>query len=91
MEDDSRFAVRVAADLPIHKIPVAHIEHAMVVRFDFWVGHCHTYSLPLVEVYRKNAEGRFELFEARADDTVELASVGVLLAVRALYANPLDR
>ena len=48
-------------------------------------------SEPLVEVYRKNAEGRFELFEARAGDAVELASVGVSLAVRALYVNPLDR
>ena len=48
-------------------------------------------SEPLVEVYRKNAEGRFELFEARADDSVDLASVGVLLAVRTLYANPLER
>jgi Uma2 family endonuclease len=46
-------------------------------------------SEPLVEVYRRNAEGRFELYEVRADDTVELASVGVLLAVRAIYANPL--
>ena len=48
-------------------------------------------SEPLVEVYRKNAEGRFELFEARADESVELASVGVSLAVRTLYANPLER
>jgi Uma2 family endonuclease len=46
-------------------------------------------SEPLVEVYRRNAEGRFELYEVRADDTVELASVGVSLAVKALYANPL--
>ena len=43
----------------------------------------------MVEVYRRNAEGRFELYEFRADDTVELASVGVSLAVRAIYANPL--
>ena len=34
-----------------------------------------------MEVYRRNAEGRFELYEFRADDTVELASVGVSLAV----------
>ena len=46
-------------------------------------------SEPVVEVYRRNAEGRFELYEFRADDTVELASVGVSLAVRAIYANPL--
>lgn len=46
-------------------------------------------SEPLVEVYRRNAEGRFELYEVRADDTVELASVGVSLVVKARYANPL--
>ena len=46
-------------------------------------------SEPVVEVYRRNVEGRFELYEFRADDTVELASVGVSLAVRAIYANPL--
>jgi Uma2 family endonuclease/predicted nucleic acid-binding protein len=44
---------------------------------------------PLVEVYRRNAEGRFELFECRGGDTVELASIGVSLAVRTIYANPL--
>lgn len=48
-------------------------------------------SEPLVEVYRRNAEGRFELFEARLEDTVDLASVGVSLSVRAIYANPLER
>jgi Uma2 family endonuclease len=46
-------------------------------------------SEPLVEVYRRNAAGRFELYEARIDDHVDLASVGVTLSVRALYANPL--
>lgn len=40
---------------------------------------------------RSNAEGRFELFEARLDDAVDLASVGVSLSVRAIYANPLER
>lgn len=47
-------------------------------------------SEPLVEVFRRNAEGRFELFEARADDPVELVSVGVVLSMRTLYANPLE-
>src|SRR6266581_3735522 len=42
VEDDSVFVVRIAAGLPVHKVPVADIEHAMVVRFDFWVEHCHT-------------------------------------------------
>jgi hypothetical protein len=42
-----------------------------------------------VEVYRRNADGRFELYEFGGDDTVELASVGISLAVRTIYANPL--
>lgn len=46
-------------------------------------------SEPSAEVYRRNAEGRFELYEFRAGDAVELASVGVSLAVAAIYANPL--
>lgn len=45
---------------------------------------------PLIEVHRRNAEGRFELFEARLEDPVHLASVEVTLSVRALYANPLE-
>jgi hypothetical protein len=46
VEDDRGFAVRVAADLPIHQIPVANIEQAMVIRFDFWIEHPHTNALP---------------------------------------------
>lgn len=44
---------------------------------------------PLVEVYRRTAGGRFELFEARAGETIELASIGARLDVDAVYANPL--
>jgi Uma2 family endonuclease len=44
---------------------------------------------PLVEVYRRNEQGRFELFEARPGEPLELSSVGAALDVRALYENPL--
>jgi Uma2 family endonuclease len=44
---------------------------------------------PLIEVYRRAESGRFELFEARAGETIEIASLGVRLDVAALYANPL--
>jgi Uma2 family endonuclease len=46
-------------------------------------------SEPLVEVYRRNSEGRFELYEFHAGDSVALASIGISLALDALYANPL--
>jgi Uma2 family endonuclease len=44
---------------------------------------------PLVEIYRRNAQGRFELIEARLGERLELASVGVTLDVRAIYEDPL--
>ena len=44
---------------------------------------------PLIEVYRRTEGGRFELFEARSGETIELASIGVRLEVSAVYANPL--
>jgi Uma2 family endonuclease len=44
---------------------------------------------PLIEVYRRTAGGRFELFEARAGETIELASIDAQLDVNAVYANPL--
>ena len=37
MEDDRGLAARVAADLPIDEVPVADVEHAVVVRLDFGV------------------------------------------------------
>lgn len=46
-------------------------------------------SEPLIEVHRRNERGHFELFEARAGEHVELASLGVSLEVRAVYENPL--
>jgi Uma2 family endonuclease len=46
-------------------------------------------SEALVEVFRRTGEGRFELFEARAGQTVELASIGAALDVSAVYSNPL--
>ncbi len=45
VEDDSGFAMRVAADLPIDKMSIANIQHPLVVRFDCWVEHCHINSL----------------------------------------------
>ena len=44
---------------------------------------------PLIEVYRRAESGRFELLEARAGESIELASIGVTLDVSAVYANPL--
>ena len=48
MEDDSGFAVRIAAGLPVHKVPVADIEHAVVVWFDLWVKLSHVFSVNVV-------------------------------------------
>ena len=45
---------------------------------------------PHVEVYRRNESGRFELFEARAGETLELTSIGAVVAIDEIYANPLD-
>ncbi len=45
---------------------------------------------PLIEVYRRAESGRFELLEARAGESSDLASIGVTLDVSAVYANPLD-
>lgn len=44
---------------------------------------------PRIEVYRRNEHGRFELFEARRGEQIELASVGAVLDVAAIYENPL--
>lgn len=45
---------------------------------------------PLIEVYRRTAGGRFELFEARSGEAIELASIGARIEVSAIYANPLS-
>ncbi len=44
---------------------------------------------PRVEIYRRNEQGRFELFEVTLGQPLELGSVGVTLDVRAIYDNPL--
>jgi len=45
---------------------------------------------PLIEVYRKNQRGRWELaVEARAGEIAELASVGAVVSVDGVYADPL--
>lgn len=45
---------------------------------------------PRVEVYRRNEHRRFELFEAVAGETFELAAIGATIAVDEIYANPLE-
>jgi Uma2 family endonuclease len=42
-----------------------------------------------IEVHRKNADGRFELFEFQSDDQVELRSAGGTISVASIYDNPL--
>lgn len=42
-----------------------------------------------IEVYRRNEQGRFELFESGPGQSVELSSVAVTLDVGAIYDNPL--
>jgi Uma2 family endonuclease len=44
---------------------------------------------PLIEVYRRNERDHWELVEARAGTRIELGSLGVVLDVDAIYANPL--
>ncbi len=44
---------------------------------------------PRIEVHRRNEAGRFELYEARAGERVELASVGCMLVVDEIYFDPL--
>jgi Uma2 family endonuclease len=45
---------------------------------------------PLIEVYRKNERGNWELVaEAREGAIAELVSVGATLDVSAVYKNPL--
>lgn len=47
---------------------------------------------PLIEVFRKNAAGKWELAEeGHKGDLVPLTSVGVSLSVDDVYANPLGR
>jgi len=44
---------------------------------------------PRVEIYRRTESGRWELLEARAGESIEIAALGVRLDVSAVYANPL--
>jgi len=44
---------------------------------------------PRIEVFRRAEIGRWELLEARAGETIEIASLGARLDVSAVYANPL--
>jgi len=44
---------------------------------------------PRIEVYRRNDECGWVLYEARAGEQLELRSIGVALDVEAVYENPL--
>ncbi len=44
---------------------------------------------PLIEVFRRNERGHWELLEARAGATIELSSLGITLDVDTIYADPL--
>jgi Uma2 family endonuclease len=46
-------------------------------------------ATPRIEVYRRNAAGRWELFEFGAGAVAEFASVGCTLAVDEIYRDPL--
>jgi Uma2 family endonuclease len=45
---------------------------------------------PRIEVYRRNDEGGWVLYEARPGERLELRSIGVSLDVSAVYENPLE-
>jgi Uma2 family endonuclease len=45
---------------------------------------------PRIEVYRRNNEGGWTLYEARLGEKLELRSIGVSLDVTAVYENPLE-
>ncbi len=42
---------------------------------------------PHVEVHRRNSAGRFELFEWRAGETIQLASIGISISLDSLYRD----
>lgn len=44
---------------------------------------------PRIEVYHRNESGRWELREATAGQTIEVASIGCVLSVDEIYADPL--
>jgi Uma2 family endonuclease len=44
---------------------------------------------PLIEVWRRNERGFFEIVEARKGERAQLRSIGIEIDVDAVYANPL--
>jgi Uma2 family endonuclease len=44
---------------------------------------------PRIEVHRRNEAGRWELYEAGAGETIELASIECRLSVDEIYRDPL--
>lgn len=45
---------------------------------------------PRIEVYRRNDDGGWVLYEARPGQHLELRTVGVMLDVNAVYENPME-
>ncbi|MGH7295287.1 MAG: Uma2 family endonuclease [Polyangiaceae bacterium] len=66
-------------------VKAAHYRHISSLREYVLVSQTE----PHVEVHRRNEAGRWELFEYRRGDVVELASLGCSLAVDELYRDPL--
>jgi hypothetical protein len=46
-----RLALRVAAGFPVHEVPVADVEHSLVVRLDRRIELVHVVTLPLQPVW----------------------------------------
>lgn len=42
-----------------------------------------------IELHHRNEAGRWELYEASAGQTIQIASIGVVLSVDEIYADPL--
>jgi hypothetical protein len=50
VKDDGRLALLITADLPVNAVPVADVEHAMVVRFDFRIEQHRVRRLVMLRV-----------------------------------------
>jgi len=51
MEHDDRFTAWIPTSLPVHEMPVADIEHAMLVWLNISIAYCHRiFGHPLTAV-----------------------------------------
>jgi Uma2 family endonuclease len=66
-------------------VKAAHYRHIPSLREYVLVSQTE----PHVEVHRLNEAGRWELYEYRRGEVVELASIGCTVAIDALYRDPL--